>query len=522
MRIAERLPLRLLLVGATTLLVAFGLVSAAAAVTLTMRSQLISEVDRNLYEAMREWAFAPEQAVARELAPLEGQGPDAGQGGGPVVIPHRIHPPAAFYVAIRTADGNQVMLVDADRSAPRLPEQIPLGVPVNVPDDSGEGEWRALAERNPRGDITVLAVPLDATVGATVTRLIEVQALVSVVVLLLVGGAAWFLVRRSLRPLQDVEAAAHELAEGNLDQRLPDLPRHTEVGSLSHSFNGMAERIEAAFADTEASAVRAERSEERMRRFVADAGHELRTPLTSIIGFAELYRTGMLSDADTAFDRIEPEARRMKSLVEDLLTLARLDAERPMAHDPVDLTQVAADAIAGARAIAPERDLSLRLDAAPVVTGDPDKLCQVALNLVINGIRHAGEDARVRIVVAEGKAAAESHDASVGKPLKPGTPIAVLSVIDDGIGMSRDSATACFERFHRVDDSRTRTDGKGGNGLGLSIVSGIVEAHGGMVHLDTAPGQGSCFRVEIPIDPGVLGSGDEESGDRADDSAPVQ
>lgn len=503
MRFSERLPLRLLLVGATTLLVAIGLITASAAVTLTMRAQLIAEVDRNLYEAMQEWAFDPNQAVAPELSPPEAQAlGDQNAAGSPIDIPGRERPPGAFYVAIRTADGNLVMLVDANTSAPVLPERMQLGVPVNVPDADGDGHWRALAERNPRGDITVLAVPLDATVDDTVTRLVEVQALVSVVVLVLVGTAAWFLVRRSLRPLQDVEATAHEIAEGNLDRRLPELPRHTEVGSLSHSFNGMAERIESAFADTEASAIRAERSEERMRRFVADAGHELRTPLTSIIGFAELYRAGMLPDADTAFTRIEPEARRMKTLVEDLLTLARLDAERPMSHDPVDMTQVAADAVAGARAIAPDREISLRLDAAPVVSGDADKLRQVALNLVVNAIRHAGPEAKVRVVVAAGKADCAAHSASVGKALRPGTPIAALSVVDDGIGMSADSARACFERFHRVDDSRTRSGSSGGgSGLGLSIVSGIVEAHGGTVLLDTAPGAGSIFRVELPVDP---------------------
>ena len=492
MKFFDRYPLRVLLVAATVALVALGLLASGAAVTLTMRSQLISSEDGKLREAMNEWA-----------ATSPPPGPRTGTGGDPLSPegPSRERPPSEYFIAVRTAAGDLVFVVDDNPSHPELPDTVTLDTPFELPDAEGNGTWRALAGVDRQGNITVLAVPMNTTVDATVNKLIKVQALVGLAVLIGVGTCAWLLVRRSLRPLQAVEQTAHQIAAGNFDRRLPELSPRTEVGSLAQSFNWMAGSIESAFTATEASRFKAAASEDRMRRFVADAGHELRTPLTSIIGFAELYRTKMLPDADVAFDRIEPEARRMQALVEDLLTLARLDAERPMEHAPVDLTQVAADAVAGARAIEPSRSVQLRLDAAPVINGDGDKLRQVALNLVVNALRHGGEDANVTVTVTEAAADANPapHTASVGPVQRPGTRLAVLEVDDDGVGMPAEAAAKSFERFHRVDDSRNRSEGTGGSGLGLSIVAGIVQAHDGTVHLDTAPESGARFRVELPV-----------------------
>ena len=493
MKFFDRYPLRVLLVAATVALVALGLIASSAAVTLTMRSQLIASEDAKLREAMNEWA-----------ATSPPPGPPSTQGGDPLSPegPSRERPPSEYFIAVRTAEGHLVFVVDDNPSQPELPEKVNLAEPFELADAEGDGTWRALADVDRQGNITVLAVPMSTTVDGTVTKLIQVQVLVGLAVLIGVGTCAWLLVRRSLRPLQAVEQTAHQIADGNFDRRLPELSPRTEVGSLAQSFNWMAGSIESAFTATEASRHKAATSEERMRRFVADAGHELRTPLTSIIGFADLYRTKMLPDADAAFGRIEPEARRMQALVEDLLTLARLDTERPMSREPVDLTEVAADAVAGAHAIEPSRSVELRLDAAPVLTGDGDKLRQVALNLVVNALRHAGDDANVNVTVTESVAAAAPamHTATIGPAQRPGTPLAVLEVDDDGVGMPAEAAAKSFERFHRIDDSRTRSDSGGGSGLGLSIVAGIVQAHGGTVHLDTAPDSGAHFRVELPID----------------------
>jgi two-component system OmpR family sensor kinase len=225
-----------------------------------------------------------------------------------------------------------------------------------------------------------------------------------------------------------------------------------------------------------------------MRRFVADASHELRTPLTSIRGFAELHRQGAVhgpEDTGRIMQRIEAEATRMGLLVEDLLQLARLDQQRPLTVGPVDLAELAGDAVHDARAVQPDRPVSLLLDPSltdvPVVNGDEARLRQVIGNLVTNALTHTPVDAKVTVRLSEDPA-----DAGV----------VVLAVSDDGPGLAPADAERVFERFYRADSSRTRA--AGGTGLGLSIVASLVAAHGGRVELITAPGEGATFAVRLP------------------------
>lgn len=218
-----------------------------------------------------------------------------------------------------------------------------------------------------------------------------------------------------------------------------------------------------------------------MRRFVADASHELRTPLTTIRGFAELYRQGASSDTAMLMDRIESESRRMGILVEDLLMLARLDAQRPLERKPVDLLALAADAVHDARAVAPDRVVGLEVfdgPGTPEVFGDDARLRQVLGNLVTNALTHTPADARITVRVG-----------TIGSD-------AVLEVLDTGPGLSEADRARVFERFYRADTSRTRSSG--GSGLGLSIVAALVAAHGGRVEVESAVGAGSTFRVLIP------------------------
>jgi two-component system OmpR family sensor kinase len=226
-----------------------------------------------------------------------------------------------------------------------------------------------------------------------------------------------------------------------------------------------------------------------MRRFVADASHELRTPLTSIRGFAELYRQGIggrrSTDPEAAkvLSRIEEDAARMGLLVEDLLLLARMDQQRPLAERPVDLLSLAAEAVLDSQALAPDREIDLvRVDEShlPVtVIGDEARLRQVLANLINNALTHtpAGTPFRVGVGIAASGA--------------------VLEVADDGPGLAAEQAERVFERFYRAEQSRSRAHG--GSGLGLSIVAALVRAHGGTVELQTAPGEGALFRVVIPI-----------------------
>jgi two-component system OmpR family sensor kinase len=302
------------------------------------------------------------------------------------------------------------------------------------------------------------------------------------VLILLCALLGWLAIRRAFIPLTEVEETAAAIAAGDLSRRVPDHPASTEVGRLTSSLNGMLVQIESAFRAQEAS-------EQRTRRFAADASHELRTPLASIRGFAELYRQGAVSEpADVArtMGRIEDESRRMGSLVEDLLLLARLDEQRPARTDPVDLAVLAGDATHDARGLAPDRAVRLvGLTAArgpepAVVIGDDNRLRQVVGNLVGNAARHTPPGTPIEVAVG-----VESG-------------IAVLEVRDHGPGLSPEHAVKVFERFYRVDSSRARSQG-GGSGLGLSIVTAVVAAHGGRVGVAPTPGGGATFRVELPL-----------------------
>jgi two-component system, OmpR family, sensor kinase len=243
----------------------------------------------------------------------------------------------------------------------------------------------------------------------------------------------------------------------------------------------MLAQIQRAVASSEASAEHARSSEDRMRRFITDASHELRTPLTTIRGFAELYRQGAANDVELLMNRIESESRRMGLLVEDLLLLARLDAQRPLERHRVDLLALASDAVHDARSIAPKRAIAMEVfdgPGTPEVIGDDARLRQVLGNLVANALQHTPETAGITIRVGTDRNEA------------------ILEVSDEGPGMSAEDAHRVFERFYRADSSRARASG--GTGLGLSIVDSLVYAHGGTVSVTTAPGRGCRFTVHLP------------------------
>nr|BFE84418.1 hypothetical protein GCM10020093_070190 [Planobispora longispora] len=290
--------------------------------------------------------------------------------------------------------------------------------------------------------------------------------------------------RKGLRPLRGIEETAAAIAEGDLSRRVPDLTAPgTEVSRLSAAINGMLGQLERAFAGREAS-------EARMRRFVADASHELRTPLFGIKGFSELHRMGGLPDVDRAMRRIESEAGRLTRLIEDLLLLARLDegeSAPPMELTPMDLRTLAVDAHHDLQALDSARRIALTgPDGGPPgkapVHGDEARLRQVTANLVGNAVAHTPPGTPVRVGVG-----------MVGDE-------AVLVIEDTGPGMTAEQAARVFERFYRVEDSRSRTAG-GGAGLGLAIVGSIVTAHGGRMELRTAPDQGAAFRMVLPAAP---------------------
>ena len=364
----------------------------------------------------------------------------------------------------------QDLLDAADLVAPTLPQHVTPGTFTTI--SSHGTRYRVFAQAAPDGDTTVVAVPL-REVDQNLSRLLLVEGLLAGGVLLALAAVSWLIVRVGLLPLERIGHTAGRIAAGDLSHRVGETDQRSEVGRLGRAFNGMLDRLEEAFRRREAS-------EHRLRQFLADASHELRTPLASIRGYAELYRIGAArepADIDKAMRRIEDEAQRMGVLVEDLLTLARLDQIAETPHDDVDLATLARDAADDARAMAPDRDLALDAGDA-VVRGDADQLRQVLANLLRNAIVHTPAGTRIDVDVHR-----EEDDV-------------VLRVRDHGPGLPSAGGAPIFERFWRAEGGRER--GKAGAGLGLAIVDGIVRAHDGRVSATNAPGGGACFVIRLP------------------------
>ncbi|HSO55520.1 MAG TPA: HAMP domain-containing sensor histidine kinase, partial [Actinomycetes bacterium] len=431
--------------------------------------------------------------------------------------PPRKGPPSPYRVQYRNAGGQQKFedknLLEEGQQPPQVPDdaawfEANAREVTTVPATGGDGRWRVAVQPLRDGGSVVVAASLDG-IDSTTRQLRLIDLVVSGVVLLVLAGVGAAIVRASLRPLVEIEQTARAIAAGDLTRRVPDRDPRTEVGRLGRALNTMLAQIESAFgarAASEASARRSEeaarRSEDRMRRFVADASHELRTPLTTIRGFAELYRQGAGRDPaelDRLMRRIEDQAARMGLLVEDLLLLARLDQQRPLGREPVDLLALATEAVHDARAVAPDRPIELVLGtgdgdgegkggSALVVLGDDQRLRQVLANLVNNALTHtpAGSPVEVRVGTA---------------PLD-GAQAAAVEVVDHGPGLTPEQAERVFERFYRADKARSRAVG---TGLGLSIVAALVAVHGGTVQVDSVPGRGARFRVVLPLAPGAAG-----------------
>jgi two-component system OmpR family sensor kinase len=490
-RLAARTPLQVKLIVAVLALVAVALVLIGLASVAAVDGLLVGRLDGELQQEARRSAGGPPPAMRG--------GPGPGRG-----------PRSPYLVQYRDRDGRldkelENELLQEGQQPPRVPDDAAwldanAGKAATVPATGGDGRWRVAVQplRDGSGGTVVVAASLDG-VDSTIRQLRLIDLVVSVVVLLVLAGAGVAIVRASLRPLVEIEQTARAIAAGDLTRRVPERDPRTEVGRLGRALNTMLAQIESAFGARAASEASARRSEDRMRRFVADASHELRTPLTTIRGFAELYRQGAARDPaelDRLMRRIEDQAARMGLLVEDLLLLARLDTQRPLDRQPVDLLALAADAVNDARAVAPDRRIELVLggddgdpSTPPVVLGDDRRLRQVLANLVNNALTHtpAGRPIEVR----------------VGASTLDGRPGAAVEVVDHGPGLAPEQAERVFERFYRADPARSPADG--GTGLGLSIVAALVAVHGGTVAVDSVPGRGARFRVVLPLAPDAAG-----------------
>jgi two-component system OmpR family sensor kinase len=460
------------------LLLAVGTVALIALLTADVATY--SSLKNFLYDRVDESLESAQQGLERGLgdgpgAPRHGGPPDAGRFAPGTFVEIRDTSDAVSFTAPARFTGG-------DEYSPDVPDHIDLGTARDTfltvdSVESGGPEFRVRASELPTGGQLLVAVPLDDA-AATLQRLLAIEVAVTVAALIAAAALGWWLVRVGLHPLAEVEATADAIAEGDLDRRVPGDDAKTEVGHLALAFNTMVGRIQEAFATRDAT-------EARLRRFVADASHELRTPVAAVSAYAELFDRGANvrpDDLGRVMTGIRAETARMGDLVEDLLLLARLDEGRPLAREPVELVTVAAQAVDASRAVGP--DWPVQLDAAhPVeVMGDATRLRQVFDNLLGNVRSHTppGTVTTVRI--------SETGDD------------AVIEVADNGPGLDREQAEKVFERFYRVDASRSREHG--GAGLGLAIVAAIVTAHGGRVAATSSVEQpGAVFEVRLPIAP---------------------
>jgi two-component system OmpR family sensor kinase len=347
--------------------------------------------------------------------------------------------------------------------------------PFTIEGKAGQPDIRALAQMLPTGMGSVIVADSLEKVDKTLSQLRFLFLILGLIALIAIGMAARWIIALGLKPLEAVEDTAEAIAAGDLSARLPAAKPDTEVGRLTTSLNTMLSRIEESFAARVAS-------ENKLRRFVADASHELRTPLTAIRGFAELHRQGaVVGDEKTKelINRIEKESVRMSSLVEDLLLLARLDQSRELVKEPVDLNTLINEAVASARAAGPNHPIEIKLAANELyVLGDSQRIHQVIANLLANARAHTPNGTQISVSAIQGE-----HETTV-------------AVSDNGPGLSKADQDRIFERFYRADPSRVRNSSEG-SGLGLSIVDAVMKAHGGYVTVKSEEGAGATFTLHF-------------------------
>lgn len=475
-------PLVFRLVGLIVTLLTFGVTVSGTVMVGLLQRHLIEQIDSQLLSSA--------EALANRT---HGQSLDDALG--------ESDSPTSYYIRYKrlgdqNAHESYFAITIKDSGHPSIPELIELDdrpasqvsatQPVTVSSSKAGATWRAMAipmeirSTDQFVGVVTIALPL-TNVQHTMRTTSAYFSLVGLVIVASGGFLGRYLVRHALTGLRHIESTAGKIAAGDLTQRIDPEPPTTEVGSLGQSLNTMLSQVEQSFQARHAS-------ERKIRRFVSDASHELRTPLAAIRGYCELYSLGGVPEdrIPDIMSRIQSESTRMGNLVEDLLTLARLDEGRPLDFIELDLVEMAEHAAFDLRALDPQREVLVRglgkhpLPRELLVTADRDRIQQVFTNLIGNIVRYTPAGSPVELAVG-------MRDRN-----------AIIEFRDHGPGIAAKDHERVWERFYRAEDSRARS--LGGSGLGLSIVSGIMRAHHGAATLSHTNGGGLTVRIALPLD----------------------
>jgi len=469
--------LRNRLILAAVFLASLAIIASDFAANTALRSYLISQVDNQLFsissgslERLDRAGIAPQSEFEESRSPFRVLQPIRGV-------------PTSTSLTLLDREGNLIGQVGGELAGQNFGvtglkvSQVERyeNKPFTIEGEGRNPDVRALALVLPTGMGSVIAANSLEEVDKTLSQLRFLFFFLGLIAIFLTALVSRWIIAISLRPLDKVEETAEAIAAGDLSARLPAAKPDTEVGRLTTSLNMMLSRIEQSFS------VRVE-SENKLRRFVADASHELRTPLTAIRGFAELHRQGAVSGEEKTkelISRIEGESIRMSSLVEDLLLLARLDQARELDFEPVDLNTLIVEVVASAKAAGPNHPIELNLPPEELfVLGDSRRIHQVVANLLANARTHTPLGTKINVT-------AQQTLAEV-----------IIEVADNGPGLSKSDQERIFERFFRADPARVRHSGEG-SGLGLSIVDAVMKAHGGYVSVKSELDKGATFTLHF-------------------------
>ncbi len=454
---------------------AIGFVGAGVGSQALLRNYLINQVDAQLLSVVGGVAERLDRAGIADDTDQDNQ-----RSAQSITPLNRV--PTSTSVTVLDPFGNLIGGIGGDFNSNKITDYVKGLLPGQV---AAYGSKPFTIEA-PGSDFRVATTVLPSSLGSVIvaqsladfdktTRQIgSVFLIIGSLVLLFIAIASRQVVKVGMRPLKKIEETAEKIAAGDLSARLENFEPDTEVGRLSTSLNTMLSRIEEAFDARK-------QSEDKLRRFVADASHELRTPLTAIRGFAELHRQGAVPDGEKTnelISRIEKESMRMGYLVEDLLMLARMDQARELVVTDVDLSSLLQEAVTSAQVAGPDHVITSNISAGVMTKGDADKIYQVVTNLLANARAHT--PAGTAITVSAFKEGVDSF----------------VTIADNGPGLSAEDQARIFERFYRVDASRQRNS-KDGSGLGLSIVDAVMRAHGGDVTVASELGKGAAFTLHF-------------------------